>query len=541
MWNYHPRASTSGEDVHRGAFNRKVASYSRFIGPNGDRTLVSADHEGFAQWIKDFLLPAPGGGSTPAGYGANLLEQHVRDAAIPNTPTITYTGPAGFPLDRLTFRTSAFSDPDNSPFAALEWRLAEVTDPTAPVFDPRAPVKYEIEPVWQSGELTSFQDTISLPGNMVEAGHTYRARVRMRDDTGRYSHWSAPIQFTATVGTPTELIAGLRISEVHYNPAAPSASELAAGFTDNDDFEFIEMVNVSDKTLDLRLTRLVESTLPAGGNQGVEFDFATAEVQFLDPGQRLVIVENRAAFAARYGSGLPVAGEWAGRLDNDTEQLTLAAAGVVIQQFGYSDAWYASTDGNGSSLEVVDPRQSDLNRWKVKEGWRASARPGGTPGVGDTIPGDSNRDGRFDSSDLVTVFQAGEYEDGIAANSTFEEGDWNGDGDFDTKDIVFAFQAGIYVTAAVARSSTVDEGAIAAWTGQIRIGQSVTPRTRGGEHDLADRREVVRRPVRMDLQRSNASQFATSGSGERSLSRIVDQVFSEADLSDFDLLPLSMR
>ena len=38
-------------------------------------------------------------------------------------------------------------------------------------------------------------------------------------------------------------------------------------------------------------------------------------------------------------------------------------------------------------------------------------------------PGDSNGDGAFDSSDLIMVFEAGEYEDGIANNSDFSEGD----------------------------------------------------------------------------------------------------------------------
>lgn len=60
------------------------------------------------------------------------------------------------------------------------------------------------------------------------------------------------------------------------------------------------------------------------------------------------------------------------------------------------------------------------------------------------VPGDSNFDGRFDSSDLVRVFQAGKYEDGIPNNTSFTEGDWNGDGDFTTADLVFAFQAGTY-------------------------------------------------------------------------------------------------
>ena len=60
------------------------------------------------------------------------------------------------------------------------------------------------------------------------------------------------------------------------------------------------------------------------------------------------------------------------------------------------------------------------------------------------VVADSNHDGVFDSSDFVAVFQAGEYEDGIAGNSTFEEGDWNGDGDFDSSDFVFAFRGGHY-------------------------------------------------------------------------------------------------
>ncbi len=64
----------------------------------------------------------------------------------------------------------------------------------------------------------------------------------------------------------------------------------------------------------------------------------------------------------------------------------------------------------------------------------------------DRLPGDANGDGIFNSSDLVAVFQAGEYEDQILGNSTFEEGDWNGDGDSDSGDLVMAFQAGHYVS-----------------------------------------------------------------------------------------------
>jgi hypothetical protein len=56
--------------------------------------------------------------------------------------------------------------------------------------------------------------------------------------------------------------------------------------------------------------------------------------------------------------------------------------------------------------------------------------------------GDSNLDGEFNSSDLVALFQVGEYEDAIEANSSWVTGDWSGDGEFDSSDLVLAFQDG---------------------------------------------------------------------------------------------------
>ena len=67
-----------------------------------------------------------------------------------------------------------------------------------------------------------------------------------------------------------------------------------------------------------------------------------------------------------------------------------------------------------------------------------------------TIMGDANQDGRFDSQDLVTVFQSNEYRDDLEDNSTWSEGDWTCDGDFDTDDLVAAFQSGQYEQAAAA-------------------------------------------------------------------------------------------
>ncbi|MEZ6119480.1 MAG: hypothetical protein R3C28_23325 [Pirellulaceae bacterium] len=61
-----------------------------------------------------------------------------------------------------------------------------------------------------------------------------------------------------------------------------------------------------------------------------------------------------------------------------------------------------------------------------------------------TYVGDTNLDGEFNSSDFIAVFQAGQYEDDVALNSTWATGDWNGDAEFDSADFVAAFRTGGY-------------------------------------------------------------------------------------------------
>jgi hypothetical protein len=64
--------------------------------------------------------------------------------------------------------------------------------------------------------------------------------------------------------------------------------------------------------------------------------------------------------------------------------------------------------------------------------------------------GDANLDGIFNSSDLVQIFQRGQYEDGRTGNSGWAEGDWNCDGEFNSSDLVLAFQTGGYTAASIA-------------------------------------------------------------------------------------------
>ncbi|MGJ8695615.1 MAG: lamin tail domain-containing protein [Verrucomicrobiaceae bacterium] len=58
------------------------------------------------------------------------LDALVADPAIPNKPTIAYSGVDGFPQDGVALTSSAFSDPQGAgTFGAMEWRLAEVSVP----------------------------------------------------------------------------------------------------------------------------------------------------------------------------------------------------------------------------------------------------------------------------------------------------------------------------------------------------------------------------------------------------------------------------
>jgi hypothetical protein len=54
--------------------------------------------------------------------------------------------------------------------------------------------------------------------------------------------------------------------------------------------------------------------------------------------------------------------------------------------------------------------------------------------------GDADQSGQFDSSDLVKVFQSGEYADQVPLNSTWVTGDWQGDAEFNSSDLVFAYE-----------------------------------------------------------------------------------------------------
>ena len=164
----------------------------------------------------------------------------------------------------------------------------------------------------------------------------------------------------------------LRISELHYNPADPSASEIAAGFNDNDDFEFIEIYNPS-----------ITGTINLNGVQlsdGVTFAFGNTD---LLPGERVVVVEDVDAFMERYGNSATVLGQWSGALNNDGEEVTLIDSSldeIMSVNYGDNDPWYNSTNGHGFSLVLEDPANTPIDELGKYNSWRSSTLLGGTPG-----------------------------------------------------------------------------------------------------------------------------------------------------------------
>jgi len=220
------------------------------------------------------------------------------------------------------------------------------------------------------------------------------------------------------------------------------------------------------------------------------------------PAEHVVVVRNRARFEEMNGTEIRIIGEYTGALSNRSDQIRLllpAPFAGAIADFAYDDDWQPATDGNGPSLVVRDVRAAARNLQDAYA-WRSSHLAGGSPGraesnvspdfnldgrvdvrdvdflctqihqqtgdsfldlTGDDLvdhedmafmvvsvlrsrTGDVNLDGRFDSRDLIAIFQTAEYDDGIMGNSTWSTGDWTCDGEFDSSDLVVAFQTGGY-------------------------------------------------------------------------------------------------
>ena len=367
MWDYNPILVSSFVDSSK-------AGHGQFYA-GGPGVPATDDFAGSIQKLKDYV-------TTRGNWiDSNILTD---DSQLPATPSIFYSGGLNFPVDQLEFRTTDFSDPNGDQFAAMEWRIGEVANPSVPGFDATQPWKYEIDATWESGELTTFSNVVQVTSAEISQGKTYRARVRVKDSAGHWSHWSAPREFVATAPAETTLA----VTELHYHPDNPALAN-------ENDQEFIEILNTGTETLDLTGVQIA--------------DFASTPYifppgQMIQPGQYLVVPRTPAIFSQVYGSAIPTTetGYASRNLGNAGDSISIIDAdGTQLLSFTYDDAtpWPTAPDGSGPSLEIIDPFGDHAD----PANWQASENSGGSPGMpnGSFLPGDYDRNGVVEDADRL--------------------------------------------------------------------------------------------------------------------------------------------
>lgn len=207
---------------------------------------------------------------------------------------------------------------------------------------------------WSGAPLgTTYSSPVALPQSSV-----------VKSRALHNGEWSALTEARFYVG-PLADSTTLVVSEILYQPFGPSEA-----------LEFLELTNISAETVDL-----------TGVHFSAGFDFAFADHTTLGAGDRVLVVRDRSAFEAEYGTGLPIAGEFQNGtgLANDGERVALFAAdGSPIRDFRYEDhlPWPSAADGAGYSLVLIDPFSNPDHA--DPQNWRSSTLPGGNPATGDS-------------------------------------------------------------------------------------------------------------------------------------------------------------
>ncbi|MDA7862350.1 lamin tail domain-containing protein [Akkermansiaceae bacterium] len=363
MWDYNPILTSS-------RVNSSKAGHGRYYNN------ASAPTDSFAGMVSRLKLYV---NSRVDFMQSSYL--NADESTIPTKPTLSYTGPIGHPSDDLTFASSSFDSSGGDSFAAQEWRIARITlssdarfDPFDADYDHYAKRHYEIEDDW-TGSFSDVSHAVQIPSSVADPGDLVRVRTRMKDASGRWSRWSDPAEFVIGVPDIGNYTDNLMITEMMYDPAPPSGSELAISM-DNNDFEFIELKNIST-TLTLDLS-------PISFTAGIDFDLSTGVITSLAPGECVLVVKNIAAFEARYGLGLPVAGVYPNSLSNGGEKIELSyAVNADVHDFTYGTAnpWPTGVDGTGFAMILVDPSASPDHA--LPQSWTSGVSANGTPGEGE--------------------------------------------------------------------------------------------------------------------------------------------------------------
>ena len=285
------------------------------------------------------------------GLAATMVERFKRSGLYPNdiiAPHFNQHGGTISPGFLLTMKAGSLFNPQYGDFFYT-------TDGS----DPRLP----------GGSVSPSALTYDRKGSGITLAQTTTIKARAYHE----DQWSPLCQATFHLGVrpkPGDLI----LTEIHYRPAPPSNAERQAGFNQRSAFEFVELYNTTDQAIELS-----EVTF----SRGIGFSFAQAGTLQLPGGAVTLLVRNRAAFQHRYGTHLPIAGEYAAfKLSDQGETLRASLAdGSVLFEITYDDKepWPEAPDGRSPSLSLIDPHTpGDLNDPSL---WQASLSNGGSPGT----------------------------------------------------------------------------------------------------------------------------------------------------------------
>lgn len=210
---------------------------------------------------------------------------------------------------------------------------------------------------------------VSAAARAYDTPLTFNAPTLVKARVLRSGEWSA---LTEAMYYTAQDLTALVITEIHYNPPPE-------GIISGDEFEFIELKNVGANVLNLSGLAFTE---------GISFTFTNNTL--LAPNQIFLLVRNPQRFAQRY-PGVIFNGVYDGRLDNGGERLRMVheVLGTTLIAFNYNDRepWPVAPDGFGFSLVLKNPAARPDPDDALQ--WRASSRPGGSPGADDpdhTIP-----------------------------------------------------------------------------------------------------------------------------------------------------------
>ena len=222
-------------------------------------------------------------------------------------------------------------------------------------------------------ETWTITATAALKAALRIGDNVLAAEVHQSNNSSTDVVWGARLDANITTTTRVvtdpvpdrmyDLVAGLRVTELMYMPSGGNS------------YEYIELKNVSAKTLDLtgvRLSDAVDYTFPA---------------MSLTPGQYILVVADTVRFAQRYGSGLNVAGQYTGKFSDNGERVLVqlpAPYDASLMRFEYRPDWFPSTNGGGRSLAIINPLGAPAG-WQDRWAWRASLSPAGSPGADEPV------------------------------------------------------------------------------------------------------------------------------------------------------------